>query len=400
MYGHCVGIAGSIMCWVAMVKLHLVDDANVRWNAVRFMLAAAHVEFYGLSGGQLTAEEWLVVQGRNLLTDEEVLTIKKYKGFKPFLPIYWALCEVRAQLTSQAKTSKAASSRLRTQSTSGRARLESGGSVYDFVGGEDNAALEEMMIGTHPVFLAFEWDEFSKIAFELRGHCSQIANLLKQPVPWAYFHLLNLSTFLVLFLYGYGLVDMAEWPLTVLVYAVVCLIFMGMKELSVAMADPFGDDVIDFKIEKYMAAMYDNAISHLEDHFKAHGTSIPAGINNPLPPNTGGVDIAEMSLPSMPPINLAVSTASQRHSKLTLPPPPLDSASSTNGRTTPLMAMTAAAAVPSLAERLAAKRSAAAAAAPPKAEAPGAGVIYQIPSAAMQGARSARAPSVGSEPAC
>ena len=277
MYGHCVGIAGSIMCWVAMVKLHLVDDANVRWNAVRFMLAAAHVEFYGLSGGQLTAEEWLVVQGRNLLTDEEVLTIKKYKGFKPFLPIYWALCEVRAQLTSQAKTSKAASSRLRTQSTSGRARLESGGSVYDFVGDEDNAALDEMMIGTHPVFLAFEWDEFSKIAFELRGHCSQIANLLKQPVPWAYFHLLNLSTFLVLFLYGYGLVDMAEWPLTVLVYAVVCLIFMGMKELSVAMADPFGDDVIDFKIEKYMAAMYDNAISHLEDHFKAHGTSIPVG---------------------------------------------------------------------------------------------------------------------------
>lgn len=154
MYSHCVGIAGSIMCWVAMVKLHLADDANVRWNAVRFMLAAAHVEYYGLSGNQLTSEEWLVVKGRDLLTDEEVNTIKKYKGFKPFLPIYWALCEVRAQLTSQAKVTKAATSRLRAQSLSGRSRVESGGSVFDFVGGNDNAGVDEMMIGTHPVSIA------------------------------------------------------------------------------------------------------------------------------------------------------------------------------------------------------------------------------------------------------
>ena len=31
----------------------------------------------------------------------------------------------------------------------------------------------------HPVFVAFEWDEFTRIAFAMRAHCSQIINLLK-----------------------------------------------------------------------------------------------------------------------------------------------------------------------------------------------------------------------------
>jgi len=61
-YGHCVGIAGCVMCWVALIKLHLADSANVRWNAVRFVLAAAHINYYSLSGGALTIEEWAVVQ--------------------------------------------------------------------------------------------------------------------------------------------------------------------------------------------------------------------------------------------------------------------------------------------------------------------------------------------------
>ena len=50
------------MCWVALIKLHLADSANVRWNAVRFVLAAAHIHYYSLSGGALTIEEWAVVQ--------------------------------------------------------------------------------------------------------------------------------------------------------------------------------------------------------------------------------------------------------------------------------------------------------------------------------------------------
>ena len=63
----------------------------------------------------------------------------------------------------------------------------------------------------------------------VRGHCSQIVNLLKQPVPWPYFHMLNLLTFLVLVLVSYGLVGLAWWPISLVVHAIICLIFIGAR---------------------------------------------------------------------------------------------------------------------------------------------------------------------------
>ena len=40
--------APHVRCWVTLVKLHIPNNANVKWNAVRHMLAAAHVEYYTL----------------------------------------------------------------------------------------------------------------------------------------------------------------------------------------------------------------------------------------------------------------------------------------------------------------------------------------------------------------
>ena len=80
MYGHCVGIGGATMQWVALVKLHLPDKVQVQWNAVRFMLAASHVEYYSLSGGGITPDEWKICCGRDLLTPREIETLKAYKG--------------------------------------------------------------------------------------------------------------------------------------------------------------------------------------------------------------------------------------------------------------------------------------------------------------------------------
>ena len=63
--------------------------------------------------------------------------------FKPFLPIFWGLKEIRAQLR----------------------------------GGADD-----------PLWNVFEMEQFVNLAFALRGHCSQIVNLLKQPVHGPVLH--------------------------------------------------------------------------------------------------------------------------------------------------------------------------------------------------------------------
>ena len=139
MYAHCVGIGGATMQWVAIIKLHVPNDVNVQWNCVRFMLAAAHVAYYGLHG-DFESGGWDTIKGRDLLSEDECSQIRAFTGFKPFLPITWGMHEVKRQLKVDSKA---------------------------------------------PLETVLEWDEIQRIGFALRGEVSQLENLLKMPVPWA-----------------------------------------------------------------------------------------------------------------------------------------------------------------------------------------------------------------------
>lgn len=244
MYMHCVGISGAIMCWTTLVKLHLHEhDSNLQWNLIRHVHAAAHVQFYTLQGADLTDDEQNVIQGRDLLTLEECNRVVAYAGFKPLLPIYWALTEVKEVLEADS---------LKNRSSISAVRYE------------------------------LRWNEFLEAAMKLRLSCSMIVNLLKQPVPWAYFHLLNLMTFITLLLVSYCLAFVNSWVLTVFVHTIICLIVLGLKNLAAAMADPFGDDVIDFKVENFLASMYDNSLANITEVYTACGSHLPSGLHNPL----------------------------------------------------------------------------------------------------------------------
>jgi hypothetical protein len=48
-YEHCMGIGACILEWAALLKNHLSDDKAVKWNAMRFLLAAMHLHYYSLN---------------------------------------------------------------------------------------------------------------------------------------------------------------------------------------------------------------------------------------------------------------------------------------------------------------------------------------------------------------
>jgi len=238
LYKACVGMGGETMCWVALIKLHLTDDPAVRWNCVRFLLAAQHWVMYTLRpGGKVTDEEWDIIQERHLLSYEECVKVRGYQGFAPLLLITWSLNEVKQEMATDS----------------------------------------EVHFQTSLV-----WDEFTEIAFKLRGHLSSLLNVMKQPVPWPYFHLLNLMVLLVLTLVAYGLVGLGHVALTTTVHAVICTIFIGLKNLSVALSDPFGDDTTDFQVEVFLGGSYKNALAHLKDEYITYGHKVPDGLHNPL----------------------------------------------------------------------------------------------------------------------
>ena len=69
--------------------------------------------------------------------------------------------------------------------------------------------------------------------------------------------------------------------LTVMIYAVIVISFLGLREVAVALSDPFGDDDVDFDVEGMLAAAHKNSVALLQDERPAAGTDLEE-LNNPV----------------------------------------------------------------------------------------------------------------------
>ena len=256
LYGHCVGIGGTTMEWVSLVKWYSEGipepiRSTARWNAVRYVLGATHVLYYSLFGTGLEEDEWKIMAKRSLLSQEEIGVLKAYKGMKPFLPCNWALLEVEGILVQSARQSAAA------------------GTVLDAT--------------RHEVILS----QFREVMFKFRGHCGQIVNWLKQPVPFPYFHLLNviLLSQLVLLAYGLGTMSNIAYYFSIQIMVFVTIVLLGMRGLAVQLSNPFGTDAVDFELEAFMKGAYENAKAHLRQESRAPLVGRTADkILNPIAP--------------------------------------------------------------------------------------------------------------------
>ena len=176
------------------------------------------------------------------------------QGYKPFLPVVWALREVELALGD----------------------------------GTDARTAQALQAFQHE-------------AFKFRGHCGAITNWLKQPVPFCYFHILTVLQILNLTWISYGLATMdIHWILAVILFPLVCVAFLGLKEVGVAMSDPFGDDDTDFDTEALLNAAYQNAIACLKDTRETLGGEA-SDLGNPLTgtmPTTPSARQPPMAVPS------------------------------------------------------------------------------------------------------
>ena len=177
---------------------------------------------------------------RELFTEAEVEVTKAHAGNQSFLLLTWALTEVEAAL--QESVARGVVSDVRVTE-----------------------------------LLAF----FRVTAFKFRGHCGQITNWMKNPVPFPYYHGLNLLVMCNLGLISWTLISMDfDTPLTAITYVLIATSFFGLKQVAVQMTDPFGDDAIDFDIEGMLAASFRNSVILLKDTHETLGRTTT--IVNPL----------------------------------------------------------------------------------------------------------------------
>jgi len=257
------------MEWALLTKAHLgASSRELQWNVMRLVLGSQQIHFYllcddesenpGFHSGTATSgisdNEWALMKESHCFVDSEIEVLQKYAAFKPLLPLSWALDEVKRELIARG-----------------------GGDG----GGREFSAMPQVAVHA----------QFQACAFRLRGHMNTIVNLLKQPVPFPYFHVLKLLLLVGLFIVSYAIVgletgDLTAWTaaLSLFAFSVVCAIMIGLQEIAVAMSDPFGDDDVDFDVDSFLKAAYNNCVALLSDERQPRGGAPAASLYNPLSP--------------------------------------------------------------------------------------------------------------------
>jgi len=103
------------------------------------------------------------------------------------------------------------------------------------------------------------YNRFVKHVVDMQKCCNRIGYMLANPIPFSYFHLMNfillfnimmLATFSALFK-SYG----STFP-----FGVALLIYMGIREVSTALAEPFGEDAVDFCVADMLRNCFDRTL--------------------------------------------------------------------------------------------------------------------------------------------
>lgn len=91
--------------------------------------------------------------------------------------------------------------------------------------------------------------------YELRQCQAEVCQILDLPMPFQYFHIMNLMLMLNLLLWAYSL-GCQDSYFAPFIYMFVQMMFQGIRELSTALSNPFGDDEVDFPITDWMMTVY------------------------------------------------------------------------------------------------------------------------------------------------
>merc|ERR1711874_875231 len=109
--------------------------------------------------------------------------------------------------------------------------------------------------------------------YRVRKCQAEVCQIMNWPMPFQYFHIMNLMLALNLVLWAYSLGCQDSYFAPV-IYAFVQMMFQGIRELSTALSDPFGDDEVDFPVNAWMMTLYARTYALLEDPYDVTKTEL------------------------------------------------------------------------------------------------------------------------------
>lgn len=82
---------------------------------------------------------------------------------------------------------------------------------------------------------------------------------MAMPIPFPYYHIMNIIMVFNFLILGASLAEFGVFG--TFSFALALSVFMGLREVAVASADPFGTDEVDFPIEKFCDYAFDHCIA-------------------------------------------------------------------------------------------------------------------------------------------
>ncbi len=117
----------------------------------------------------------------------------------------------------------------------------------------------------------------------LRRSVAFIPNMINQPVPLPYYHALVMLMQINYLLYSVAFLSIDSYFTPLAVFLII-VVSTGVRELSSALANPFGEDEVDFNVPNYMHSLRAlvSFMAHGSDWQHTGGARLPAPANRQL----------------------------------------------------------------------------------------------------------------------
>jgi len=238
-YNAAIGIQGKLHNISYYLRAYYTQPTN-RWNVLRYLLASSYLFYWTLRDlmrtwgtiGYRKDKDPEIIEGdpksfaelcekvllpKSLLIEPEVEMLKKYKGDKHKLMYSWCIIALSKIMSTPAP----------------------------------NGEFNNPYLATKPEQTELLKNVKEQIV-ELRGSMGAINNTFLFPVPFTYYHIVNTTVITYLMILSWCFLYMTAgtgfqgswWSL--FIYPLICVFFLGLKEMGNAMSDPFGNDICDF----------------------------------------------------------------------------------------------------------------------------------------------------------
>jgi len=221
LYDACTRMMGMMQVIASMTSVHLENDPETRWQGLRYLGAAVLILYAKVNDGDVTRQGIDESEWTRLMSYETIVMSGKTVTCPPLL----SELEV-AKLKDSPIPAKFVD--LITWS------------LHVFRKGYKSSGQPDMMVIQLQGFI-----------YDLRGACATVLNTLNLPVPFAYFHLLLTLQYFTYFTIAMTLVNQGSLWTPAVLFCVI-LVTTGVREVAVAMSDPFGDDQTDLPVEKFV----------------------------------------------------------------------------------------------------------------------------------------------------